>query len=146
MGETVTAGAKVTKLFGVDISGLDPETSIALTEAVLAQAAKSKPIETGRRVIITWPAPTTSGVLPIYSVTLTDADSGEQILTGVKLSLTLGTDTGFEGDIIEADVTALVDGDGQILGPREQPVKSEGCDWFKTGVFRFAVAEMRVAD
>lgn len=146
MGETVTAGAKVTELLGVDISGIDPATSIALTEAVLAQAAKAEPIETGRRVIITWPAPTTSGVLPIYSVTLSDADTGEQILTGVKLSLVLGTDTGFEGDIIEADITALVNADGQILGPREQPVKSEDGDWFRTGVFRFAVAEMKVAD
>lgn len=170
MGETVIAGAKVTELFGVDISGIDPAVSVALTEAVLAQAEKSQPIETGRRVIITWPAPTTSGVLPIYSVTITDADSGEQILTGVKLSLVLGTDTGFEGDIIEADITALADEDGNLLGAGKQPVRADAVqrdvaesftpeEWeerqrataaapfaFRTGVFRFAVAEMKVAD
>ena len=146
MTQNVTAGAKVTELFGVDISGIDPETSVALTRAVLAHAEKPEPVETGRRVIITWPAPTTSGVLPIYSVAVTDADSGERILPGVKLSLVLGTDTGYEGDIIEAEVTALVNADGKILGPRESPVKSEDGEWLSTGVFRFAVAEMRIAE
>jgi len=33
----VTAGAKLTELFGVDISGIDPAVAKALTEAVLAQ-------------------------------------------------------------------------------------------------------------
>jgi hypothetical protein len=98
------------------------------------------------RVIITWPAKTTSGVLPIYAVTITDADTGEQIASGVKLSLVLGADTGYEGDIIEAEITALVNADGQILGSRESPVKSEDGEWFSTGVFRFAVAEMRIAE
>jgi hypothetical protein len=122
------------------------------------------------RVIITWPAKTTSGVLPIYRVTLTDADTGEQIVSGLKLALTLGTDTGYDGDIIEAEVTALVDADGSLLPAGKQPVRVDAAptdvaesftseEWaereratasapfdFRTGVFRFAVAEMRIAE
>lgn len=140
MAEPLTAGAKIDTLFGVDVSSLDPEASVVLTHAVLAR----EPIDTGRRIIITWPAKTTAGVLPIQGVTVEDADTGEQILTGVKL--TLGTDTGYTGDIIEAEITALVGADGEILGPREQPVKNEDGDWLNTKVFRFAVAEMRIQE
>lgn len=147
MGAHITAGARVTELFGVDISGIDPETSVALTKAVLAHAAPLTQVtDTGRRVIITWPAKTTSGVLPIFSTALEDADTGEKILTGVKLSLVLGTDTGFNGDIIQADITALVNADGEILGAGEQAVPNEDGDWLNTKVFRFTVAEMRIAD
>jgi hypothetical protein len=122
-----------------------------------------------RRVIITWPAPTTVGVLPIRGVTLTDADSGEQIVTGLKLGLTLGTDTGYEGSVIEAEITALVDADGHLLPAGKQPVRVDAApadvaesftpeQWaereqaiasapfeFRTGVFRWLVAEMRIA-
>jgi hypothetical protein len=123
-----------------------------------------------RRVIITWPAPTTAGVLPIYGVTLTDADSGEQIVSGLKLALTLGTDTSYDGNIIEAEVTALVDEDGHLLPAGKRPVITEEYaahraaapekftdaygeheaafkgQELRTGVFKFAVAEMRIQE
>lgn len=121
-------------------------TPVMVSDDCPARVKDPEPVETGRRVIITWPAPTTSGILPIYRVTLADADTGEQIITAVKLSLTLGTDTGFEGDIIEAEVTALVNADGEPLRAGEQAVPTEDGDWLNTKVFRFAVAEMRVAE
>lgn len=37
--KTVVVGGKITELFGVDISGIDPELSVQLAEAVLAQDA-----------------------------------------------------------------------------------------------------------
>jgi hypothetical protein len=127
---------------------LDPvEIEVSYTPVVVNQGCpgvQSPPaMETGERVIITWPRPHGGGVIPIHGVTLTKADTGEQILTGVKLALTLGTDTGYDGDIIEVEVTALVNEDGQILGSGKRPVFADG--EVRTGVFRFAVAEMRVA-
>lgn len=124
-----------------------------------------------RRVIITWPAPTTAGVLPTYGVTIEDAETAEQILSGLKLALVLGTDTGYEGDIIEVEVTALVDEDGHVLPGGKLPVTTEEYvrhhdaaigltsdarlldehndafqgPKYRTGVFRYAVAEMRIA-
>jgi hypothetical protein len=132
---------------------------------------KPRPVLDAGRVIITWPAATTAGVLPLWGVRLEDADSGEPLISGFKL--VLGTDTGYEGNIIEAEVTALVDEDGQILaGSGIQPVPTEEYvrhhdaaigltgdarlldehnasfqgSKFRTGVFRYAVAEMRIAD
>lgn len=135
------------------------------------------PVDTGR-LIITWPAAGNSPALPNWGVTFHDADTGEQILTVLKLSLILGTDTGYEQGIIEADITALVDEDYNILAAG-QPVATdayrEHCDCikrhrlngsltdeetdrldaldrkfpgpqFRTGVFRYVVAEMRVAE
>lgn len=155
-------GARIDTLFGVALSGLGPEVSVALTKAVLAR----QPVETGRRIIITWPAKTIEGVLPLHGVTVEDADTGEQIVSGFKL--TLGTDVGYTGSVIEADVTALVDEDGEILAAGAQPVVTEEYanhraaapqkftdaydeheaafkgELFRTRVYRFAVAEMRI--
>lgn len=127
---------------------LDPvSASVTYTPVVVNQGCpgvQSPPAtDTGERVIITWPRSHGGGVLPIHGVTLTNADTGEQILTGVKLALTLGADTSYDGDIIEVEVTALVNDDGQILGSGDRAVFADGD--VRTGVFRFAVAEMRVA-
>lgn len=83
---------------------------------ILAEASddQPEPVYAGR-VRITWPAASSTGVLPIQGVTVEVADSGKQILAGFKLALVLGTDTGYEGDVIYADVTVLVDEDGGII-------------------------------
>jgi len=123
------------------------------------------------RLIITWPAAQPAGVLTNQLVRIEDADSGEPILTALKLALILGTDTGYLPGIIEAEITALTDEDGRIqAGSGVQPVPTEEYmrhraaasglteparealeDAFtgpemRTGVFRYAVAEMRIAD
>jgi hypothetical protein len=97
------------------------------------------------RVIITWPAPTTAGVLNNTHVRLTDADTGEHIVSAFKLSLVLGTDEGYEPALIEADVTAIVDENGAITNDANRAYDRE-TGRMRTGVFRYLVAEMRVAD
>lgn len=107
------------------------------------------------RVIITWPAPI-NGVVNNTLTTLTDADSGEDIVSAFKLSLVLGTDTGFEPGVIVAEIVALVDEHGKLS---RSPVATEEYathraltpdtpfegQEIRTGIFRYAVAEMRTA-
>jgi hypothetical protein len=115
------------------------------------------------RIIITWPAPS-GPCLHNWAVTLHDADTGEQIVTAFKVSIVMGADASWDSGAIEADITALIDEDGNILGAGQPVVitdefrehcaradRDEGDEHFegeryRTGVFRFGVAEMRVAD
>lgn len=62
-------------------------------------------------------------MLPIQGVTVEDADTGKQIVAAFKL--VLGTDTGYEGDAIYADITVLVDEDGEII--TGGPVPTDAC-------------------
>lgn len=92
---------------------------------------QSEPEYAGR-VRITWPAATSSGALPIQGVTVEDADTGKQILAGFKL--VLGTDTGYEGDAIYADITVLVNEDGAIITGAPVPTDAyrEHCEHVHT--------------
>lgn len=102
--------------------------------------------EAAGRIIITWPSPAAAGVLSSWPVTIHDADTGEQILTAVKIAIVMGADDGYEGALIEADLTLLVDEDGnRIDGGTDSVNRAMGPDGLRTGVFRFLVAEMRVA-
>lgn len=111
--------------------------------------------EAAGRVTITWPAPkpgAAPGALSNWGVKVEDADTGEPILTAFKVSIVLGTDTGYEDALIEADITALIDEDGNLLGngPRafNHAARDDTADGpgFRTKVFRYLVAEMRVAE
>lgn len=173
--DALTAGAKVTELFGVDISGIDPATSVALTQAVLA--LETSVVETGRRVIITWRDGGRSSWLAIH-----DADSGELIpVYGMRLFG--GSPTGWDPEApLAVDLTELVTEDGtpfraggtpaftpeyqahllkvaERRGPRRvsdlTDAEAAELDDFMasftgaeevTVVRRYAVAEMRVAD
>lgn len=108
--------------------------------------------EPAGRLVITWPAPKPTGMgLHNWGVTISDADTGEPILTAFKLSIVLGTDTAYKEAAIEADVTALVDENGNLLGNEpgsiDRAARGDAPDepeW-RTKVFRYLVAEMRVA-
>jgi hypothetical protein len=146
MAEKVTAGAKITELYGVDITGIDPETSVALTRAVLAQDSQlAKVTETGRRVIITWPKPGNAPVLANWSMRVHDADTGEDFVDGTSLSLTirLGEPGSWKHQAIVADICRLTGPDGEPLGS-DQAVPVDGEVPFAW--FRYDVAEMRIQE
>jgi hypothetical protein len=102
-----------------------------------------KPKELAGRVAITWPA-AQGPAISARGVTLTDADTGKPIVSATKLALILGTETGFDG-IVEAEITALVDEDGNITNDANRAYDRQA-DRLRTCVFRYAVAEMRVAE
>lgn len=83
------------------------------SDVLIEVDSQPEPEYDGGRVNITWPAADSGGALPIQGVTVEDADTGKQILAGFKL--VLGTDAGYEGDAIYADITVLVDEDGAII-------------------------------
>lgn len=138
-------GAKVTELFGVDISGIDPETSAALTKAVLAQDPDvvHEVVDTGRRVIITWPA-ASFGVVPATLLRVTDAETSEDFLDGtsIDLRITHGRPSGWEGGALTLEMTRLLGEDGEPLGTRRPRIVG---DEIPVGWFRYTVAEMKVA-
>jgi hypothetical protein len=146
MAENVIAGAKITELFGVDITGIDPATSVALTQAVLAQDGQlTKVTETGRRVIITRPKPGDAPVLANWSMRVHDADTGEDFVDGTSLSLTirLGEPGNWKHQPIVADICRLTSPDGEPLGSGQAiPVDGE----VPFAWFRYAVAEMRIQE
>lgn len=101
------------------------------------------------RVIIEWPAPR-SGVLAGWGVAIRDAATGEPITTA--MSIKIGADAEHE---ITAELTQILGTDGQPArqGPPD-PVTGRVPDIAldigedgepKTAVFRYIVAEMRVA-
>lgn len=141
--EHVVAGAKLETLYGVDVSGIDPVLSVALTEAILADAAKSKPVETGRRVIITWPKAGHATVLANATMCVNDAETGEEFVDGTAMTMRLGEPGNWTHQVIEVDICRLTAPDGEPLGPgRPVPVDDE----ITYAWFRYAVAEMRIAE
>jgi hypothetical protein len=115
MGDTITCGAKVTELFGVDVSGIDPATSIALTQAVLAREAAV--VETGRRVVITWKDGGRSNWLAIH-----DADTGE-LIPVYAMHLYGGSAAGWDLEApLLVELTELVADDGTPLREAGPPV------------------------
>lgn len=104
MGAHLIAGAKLDTLYGVDVSRIDPETSVALTKAILAR----EPINTGRRVIITWNAQGRPNWLAIN-----DAETGE-LIPVCAMRVTGGSPTGWDPESpLMVELTELVTEDGK---------------------------------
>ena len=106
------------------------------------------------RVSITWPSPSNNAVaLCAELVAIHDADTGEQIIDAVGMRLTIGDEGGWRGPV-NVELTRIVGTDG---APSRTPVLTEaylahranggGDDFdgpkYRTGVFRYALAEMR---
>ncbi|NUP47535.1 MAG: hypothetical protein HOW97_09510 [Catenulispora sp.] len=87
------------------------------------------------RVIITWPQPQ-AGLTHGATVKLTDADSGEDIVSALDLTVTVTLDAA-----IVAEMTMLTDADGHPAGV--SPVRDEDGETLRTARFRWLVAEMR---
>jgi hypothetical protein len=95
------------------------------------------------RVIITWPAPA-GPVLPAMGVAFHDADTGELVTTVVGMRLLVTARAG-SGEVVEAHLEQLADDDDRPLPNGAKPVPNDGGDGVRTAVFRYAVAEMRIA-
>lgn len=91
------------------------------------------------RVIITWPQPQ-AGLIHGATVKLTDADSGEGIVSALDLTVSVALDAA-----IVAEMTMLTDAGGQPLPAGVSPVRDEDGETLRTSRFRWLVAEMRTA-
>ena len=99
------------------------------------------------RVIIEWPAPGRSPVLPGWGCSIFDAETGKPVVTAEKLVIPSVTATA--ADVITCDLTVFADEDGTpVLFPREDghvtAWPAHGGGGVKTATFPFLVAEMRV--
>lgn len=116
------------------------------------------------RVAITWPAAhNPPNALPVWGIAFDDPDSGEQLVDVVGLRMELGSEVGWPDTRIEVVLTRLVDADGKPVGttPNRLVFTDEYAEWlqnlertaaavfpgqkFRTGQFRYVVAEMRLA-
>lgn len=100
------------------------------------------------RVTITWPA-ARNDALPLFSreMQIHDADTGQPILTVTGMQIVLGGEA-WRGEAIHVDLTMLADAEGQpILDGPGSANKAYDRDngVIRTGVFRYAVMEMRTA-
>ena len=93
------------------------------------------------RLIITWPKPDVAVIG--HGVILTDADTGEQVFSGLDMDVVIHADP---REIVTATMTMLVDEDDQPLPGKAKPVLADDGENLRTGVFRWVVAEMRVAE
>lgn len=89
------------------------------------------------RIIITWPR-SDGPAIPGWAITVADADTGEQWANVLNLRITSDP-----SEITTAVVERLVDATGAATNT---PVRDESGDRIRTAVFRYAVAEMRVAE
>jgi len=89
------------------------------------------------RVIITWPS-ANGPAIHGWGVAVADADTGESWANVLNLRIIAEP-----REIATAIVERMVD---QAGAPTNTPVPGEGGDRFRTALFRYAVAEMRVAE
>lgn len=92
------------------------------------------------RITITWPQPTGLAT-PGFRVSIADADTGEEWTADV-LNLRVTVDP---RGITTATLERLVDADGKPIG-HGKAVPTEDGDSYRSALFRYAVAEMRIAD
>jgi hypothetical protein len=100
-----------------------------------------RPEKLDRKVIITWPQPMAGTVRP-WAVTITDADTGEQISTVSKAVLEVHLDAA--DALTWAAVEAFAAEDGTLV-TGSAGIALEAGDSVRTRVFAFEVTEMRVA-
>lgn len=93
------------------------------------------------RLIITWP----KGGNAVFGIgiVLADATTGEQITSALGMDVVIRADP---EHVVMATVTMLADADGKPLASFAKPVMDDGGENVRTGVFRWLVAEMRVAE
>lgn len=104
------------------------------------------PTEIPGRIAITWPAPYAEGAtLPAWRIQIHDLDTDRPILTATGLRIAIGGN-GWESGGIYADLTLLVDADGQPIANDGQAGFTDDGKSVRTGMFRYAVAEMRIAE
>lgn len=93
------------------------------------------------RVIITWQASRTLDYVPGHGVMVTDADSGEPLVSALDLTITVDLRAA-----VTATMTMLTDEDGKpLIGNHVTPLIAEDGESYRTGVFRWLVTEMRTA-
>lgn len=104
-----------------------------------------KPVELAGRIAITWPAPWSKGVaLPAWQVQIWDLDADQPITTANGIRIAIGGE-GWESGGIYADLTLMVGVDGEPIPNDGNAAFDEVSKRVRTGVFRYAVAEMRTA-
>jgi len=123
---------------------LDP-ISVSVTPVIVdrdcpGQREVPRADELAGRVVITWPRPAGLAV-PGFGVVVADADTGEQWTADV-LNLRVNVDP---RGVTTATLERLVDADGKPIG-RGKAVPTQDGQSFRTALFRYAVAEMRIAE
>lgn len=99
-----------------------------------------------RRLVITWPAANPQGLpLDAARIMLHDFATGEEILTATAVRVSASVDAGDVGGVV-AELTMLVDEHGEPIRNGEWSVLNEHGHGMRTGLFRYAVAEMRTAE
>lgn len=98
------------------------------------------PGEVAGRLIIIWPKASVDAVYG-HLVAFADADSGDPIVTITDLTIHVDLYAA-----LVAEATMLTGLDGKpLLGTRARPVPTEDGKAYRTGTFRWLVAEMRVS-
>lgn len=127
---------------------LDVEVTVTIDHEPIQQHAdehtaggrmSEQPQEFAGRLAITWPKAGPS--LPGWAVVLTDADTGQQITSALDLTIHMRPD-----EIVTAETTMVCNLDGKPLQEGEPVRWAEGAEEVPTGVFRWLVAEMRIAE
>lgn len=106
----------------------------------------------GFGIVITWPAasaknPPFPPPLVSWLMLIHDHKTGEPLLGITGLRIALGGEQ-WNGEVIQADITTLVDVDGQpLLGKNTKPVRDpDDPERPYSRVFRCYVTEMRIRD
>jgi hypothetical protein len=100
--------------------------------------------EIAGHLIITWPKTTgPHGALAGWRVTLTDADSGQQITSVLDMNLVVHAEP---RALVTAELTMLTDRDGRPLSPGAKPVIADDGENIATGRYCWIVTEMRIAE
>lgn len=129
---------------------LDPITVTTQPVVVNRDCPGQRELPRGRdeitgSVVIIWPHP--SGLnLNVWDVQIQDAETGEILTTVLGLRLILGGSHGWRPAAVEVELTQLADGDGKPLGSGAPVVPDDDGKRFRTGAFRYVVAEMRIAE
>jgi hypothetical protein len=101
--------------------------------------------ETVGRIAITWPAPRHEyAPLGAWEIQIHNLDADRPILTATGMRIAIGGD-GWDSGGIYADLTLLVDDDGEPIPNNGKPAIDEDSKRVRTGVFRYVVGEMRTA-
>jgi hypothetical protein len=116
----------------------DPASSGVVLTKTATPVAIPKQLE--GRVIITWPG-RWPGIVPVAAVTIEDADTGEFIVAVTDLRIHIGYNS---AECAVAELFAIVDDEGKILGPGKQPAVAED-GAVRTATFWRHIAEMRIS-